>query len=404
MTEQSAASEWKTGWLLVFASALGVALGSVQIYSTGVFVEPLEAEFGWSRSSIMGGLLITSMMGVVFSPFFGYLIDRFGARALALPGVAVTCLGFSLLSLAGPEIWTWWALWFVIALGALMTKPTVWSTAVSSHFRKGRGIALAVMLCGTGLGSAAVPPLCYFLIEAFGWRTAYLGVAAIFFVIVAPIMWLFFHDRRKEPLKPGETAKTVSGWTAREGFAKRQFFQLLAAAVVITSVVVGFVAHLVPMLENNGLERETAVYLAGLTGLLSVIGRLSVGYLFDKFSGPPIGAISVLLPLPAAILLLLFPGSFFASLVVVLFLGLAVGGEYDSIIFLASRYFGMRAFGTLFGVTASGLMAGVGLGPLMAGAIFDAYGSYDIFLYLTIAMSFFTALMLGTLGRYPDHA
>lgn len=403
MTDQTVISEWKTGWPLVLASALGVALGSVQIYSTGVFIEPLEAEFGWSRSGITGGMLIASVMGVLFSPLFGYLVDRWGARSLALPGVVVTCLGFSLLALAGPAIWTWWAFWFVIALGALMTKPTVWSTAISSHFKKGRGFALAVMLCGTGLGSAAIPPLSYLLIEAVGWRLAYVGLAAMFFIVVAPVLWFFFHDRRKKPLAPGAALRVVSGWTARDGFRTRQFYQLFAAALIVTMIVVGFIVHLVPMLEQNGLDREAAVYAAGLTGLLSVIGRLSVGFLFDRFSGPTIGAFSVMLPIPAAALLLLFPNSFAMAIVAVLFLGLAVGGEYDSIIYLSSRYFGMKSFGTLFGVVGSGLLAGVGLGPLLAGAIYDFYGNYDLFLYLAIGLALITAVLLATLGRYPAH-
>lgn len=404
MTETSVLDEWKSGWLLVVAAGFGIALGSVQVYSTGVFIQPLEEEFGWSRSAITGGMLISSIMGVLFSPLFGYLVDRWGARALAIPGVATLCAGYALLSLAGPAIWTWWALWFIIAVGSLMVKPTVWSTAISAHFVKGRGFALAVMLCGTGLGSAAIPPLSYTLIEAYGWRGAYLGIAAIFFVIVMPVIWRYFHDARMQKPDPDAAPRpAVTGWTAREGYRKRQFYQLVTAAFVITGVLVGFIVHILPMLEAGGLERETAVYIVGLTGVMSIVGRLTVGYLFDRLPGPPVGAVSVALPIPAAILLLMFPGDFAASVAAILFLGLAIGGEYDSVIYLSTRYFGMRAYGTLFGFVASGLLAGVGLGPIVAGAIYDSTGSYDLYLYLAIALAALVALLLATLGRYPDH-
>ena len=69
----------------------------------------------------------------------------------------------------------------------------------------------------------------------------------------------------------------------------------------------------------------------------------------------------------------------------------------------STRYFGMRAYGTLFGFVASGLLAGVGLGPIVAGAIYDSTGSYDLYLYLAIALAALVALLLATLGRYPDH-
>lgn len=80
-----------------------------------------------------------------------------------------------------------------------------------------------------------------------------------------------------------------------------------------------------------------------------------------------------------------------------------MGGEYDSIMYLSSRYSGMKSFGTLFGVIGSGLLAGVGLGPLLAGAVYDFCGNYDLFLSIAVAMSLTTAILLDLLGRYPAH-
>ncbi len=400
----SALAEWRTGWGLVLAAACGVALGGIQVYATGVFVAPLEAEFGWSRADIAAGLLAPSILGVLFSPVLGVLIDRWGARTLAIPGAAMVCAATAGLSLAGPSIVSWWALWTVFGVAALFQKPTIWSTGVSSHFTLGRGLALAVTLTGTGLAQACLPTITRLLIDWLGWRGAYVALGSGFAVLTLPMLLIFFRDARfGRDAASRAVSPAVSGYTPREGFRTRQFWQLFVAAFVITGVVVAFVFHLVPMLTELGLGRANATYVAGIAGVFSVLGRLAVGAMLDRLPGPPVGAVSVALPIIAASILLAFPGSIPAAIVAIVFLGLCIGGEYDSIIYLATRYFGMRSFGTLFGWVAAALLAGVGVGPVIAGKIHDLTGSYDLFLWLVIPLAAIAAALLGTLGSYPEH-
>lgn len=402
-SRSSALSEWRTGWPLVVAACCGVALGSVQIYATGVFVVPLEAEFGWTRAEIAAGLMAPAILGVLLSPLFGFFIDRWGARRLAIPGTIMVCASTAALSLAGPSIYSWWALWTVLGFATLFLKPTIWSTAVSSHFSAGRGLALAVMLSGTGLAQACLPTITRLLIDGLGWRGAYVALGAGFAAVVVPVLWFFFHDVRFERGGGGKKIlSTVTGYTLREGVRTRQFWQLLLTAIVITGVIVGFVFHLVPLLSEMGLSRANATYIAGIAGIFSILGRLAVGVMLDRLPGPPVGAVSVALPIIAASLLLGFPGSVPMAIVAIAFLGLCIGGEYDSVIYLATRYFGMRSFGSLFGWLASALLAGVGLGPWIAGMIRDTTGSYDLFLWTVIPLAGLSALLLGTLGKYPD--
>ncbi|MFA5548835.1 MAG: MFS transporter [Porticoccaceae bacterium] len=404
----TARQEWRTHWPLVLAATLGVALGSIHVYSTGIFIEPLEREFGWSRAEISAGLSLVSVIGVFGAPLFGYLVNRLGSRRIALPGTVFLCASIAVLSLATSSIWSWWGLWVLVALSTLFMKPTVWSTAVSSVFNKSRGLALAVVLSGTGLGSALTPIVANYLIEHFGWRGAYLGLGLGAAVLVVPTMWfLFFDARDRLRLSPAGTKATapamLTGWSMAEGFRARQFYQLWAAALITTLIVVGFVVHLVPLLGDAGISRATAVSLAGMVGIMSIIGRLTVGYLMDRLPGPPVGTISVSLPIVAALILLAFPGSVPAAVVAVAVLGLSVGGEYDAIIYLCSRFFGMRNFAALFGWIASGLLAGMGLGPVLAGWIHDRWGSYEMFLVAVIPMGLLAGLMIATLGKYPRH-
>jgi len=317
----------------------------------------------------------------------------------------MVCTTTAALSLAGPSIVSWWALWAVFGVATLFMKPTIWSTAVSSHFTVGRGLALAVMLSGTGVAQACLPTITRLLIDGLGWRGAYVALGAGFAVVVVPVLWFFFHDARFERDGSGKKiSSSVTGYTLREGVRTRQFWQLLVTAIVITGVIVGFVFHLVPLLSEMGLGRANATYIAGIAGIFSIIGRLAVGAMLDRMPGPPVGAISVALPIIAASLLLGFPGSLPMAIVAIAFLGLCIGGEYDSVIYLSTRYFGMRSFGSLFGWVASALLAGVGLGPWIAGTIRDTTGSYDLFLWIVIPLAGLSALLLGTLGKYPDYS
>src|SRR3546814_19168688 len=109
-----------------------------------------------------------------------------------------------------------------------------------------RGLALAVMLCGSGIASSITPLLTNALINALGWRGAYVAPASLFAVVVFPVLWFFFFDLRRTSTR--ETSVPLSGWTVCQGLRFRQFYKLLVAALLITSIIVGLGVHLVPIL------------------------------------------------------------------------------------------------------------------------------------------------------------
>lgn len=382
-----------------------MALSSIHIYSIGFFIRPIEQEFGWSRATIGAGVTVTAVMGVLFAPLFGYFVDRFGPRRLALTGAVIYCTAIASLSLTESTVWTWFALWSGVGVGTTFLKTTVWSAAVTSMFERNRGLAIALMLSGSGVGASIMPLLANWLIADYGWRFAYMAIGALFGIIVFPVLLLFFygaHDRGRRA-KSLSSPKILAGWTMRQGFAARQFYQILIAALLITMVVVGCLVHLVEILVSTGISRQQAAGMAGLIGFMSISARLFIGHMFDRLDSPLVGATSVGIALIPALLLLALPGSVPVAILAVLILGLALGGEHDAVIYLSSRYFGQRNFGSLFGFIASSILAGVGLGPIVAGAIYDQTGSYTVFLLLAMPLAGLSSLLIGTLGPYPSH-
>jgi len=402
----SASAEWRQHWPVVLASGFGISLATVHIYSIGVMLAPIEQEFGWSRAQITSGLLVSSVFGVILSPFMGFAIDRFGARRIAITGTILLSAALASLSLATPDIRSWWFLWTFVATATLFTKPTVWAAGVSSLFSSGRGLALSITFAGSGIGSALTPLLSYHLIEHFGWRAAYIGLACFWGGIAIPLTAFLFVSakdiHRRDSEAETKPLLVVTGMSPREGLTSFIYIRLALAAVALSLAATAVISNVVPILTSTGLSREAAATIASAVGIATIIGRLSGGYFLDRFNGGRIAAICAALPIPSCLLLLAFPGNAIASLAAVSILGLAFGAEYDSVGYLASRLFGMRSFGVLFG-TIIGLLAFVGgTGPMLANYVYDVTGSYELVLWGFIPCALLSALLFATLGPYPD--
>ncbi len=401
----TAVAEWRQHWTVVLVASLGMALATVHIYSTGVFIAPLEAEYQWSRSEIMFGFTLLAFAGASLAPFVGALIDRVGPRRLALAGIVTYCGFLAALSLATANIYSWWGLWMLLAIGGLLTKPTMWTAAVSSLFSSGRGLALAVTLCGTGLGSSLVPVLSNWLIGQFGWRGSYIAMASICLVILLPLAVMFFtsasDNARRRPGAGGGRVLSLPGLTAREALLSRRFAQLALAAFCITLAIIGLVMNLVPIMVDNGLGRETAALIAGAVGLTSIAGRLATGHLLDRLNGNVIGGVVVLVPIVCCLCFIYAPLSVPLTLFAVILLGLALGAELDVVAYLATRHFGLRSYGLVFGCIVSLWSVATGLGPLAASYVYDTYGTYQPALWAFIPLFAVASLALFTMGPYP---
>src|SRR5712671_3061545 len=79
-------------WWIVFGATLSmlVAQGPVILYTLGLFIKPLNQEFGWDRASISAAGGIAAISSAITIPFVGSMMDRWGVRAVLLP-IAVLC-------------------------------------------------------------------------------------------------------------------------------------------------------------------------------------------------------------------------------------------------------------------------------------------------------------------------
>ncbi len=401
-----AMAEWRQHWKVVAAAGAGISLATVHAYSIGVMIAPLEKEFGWSRAEISSGPSVAATIGGLFSPFMGLAIDKFGARRIGVFGVFAVCAALMGLSTTTNNIWTWWSLWIVVAAATLFAKPTVWAAGVSSLFDSGRGFALAATLSASGLGSALSPLIAYHLIEHFGWRGAYIGLALIWGFIAIPLVLLFFtsaSDRRRTDKSAIVSKRAIGpGLTPKQGLTSFVFLKLCIAAVALSIAATSCMTNIVPILSFTGIGRATAVEIAGVAGISTVIGRLSGGLLLDRFNAGRVAAVCAASPILSCLLLIAFPGNVPASIAAVFILGVAFGSEYDAVAYLTSRLFGMRSFGTLFGTIMGLLIFAGGQGPLLANFVYDRTGSYFPVLWGFIPIALLSSTLFLCLGPYPS--
>jgi len=384
---------------------MGSGAASVLLYSSGLLIQPVARETGWSITQVSSGMLIMSVIGMMLSPLVGVAIDRYGSRAVALPGTILFCVALAGLGLANRDIRVWWLLWTFVGAGGLLIKPTVWSRAISSRFDVARGLALAVCLSGSGLFAAVVPFITICLIDSFGWRGAYGGLGLITGILTVPMMWLFFFDGREVSRGKSTIAtcedQIIPGLTFARGIRSRQLYLLAAVAFLSGCSIIGLTVHFVPLAVELGFSRSEAAMWLMLIAILSLVGRLATGLLLDRVNPALVTCVGIALPVVAAGFLLALASHNYAIVTAVVFIGLSTGSEHASIAYLATRYFGLRAFGALFGLITSCLIAAVGVGPFVASYIRDRNGSYDGFLMATMAAGLFCIVLLLGLGPLP---
>lgn len=401
------ADEWRRNWPVVLAGLAGVALTIVHLYSTGVMIVPLEQEFGWSRAQISSGLMIHSLFGVVMAPAIGGMVDRVGARRIALFGAPLLCAALAALAMTTSSIWSWWILWALLSVAGGMIGNTVWTAGVASLFSSGRGLALAITLCGNGLGAMIVPIATQLAVQTFGWRMAYVVLAGSCALLTLPLIYMFFTsaiDRRRmaPPDRAAARADYLPGISAAEAWKSPRFIKLACAASIVVLVTTGIIPNIVLILSSQGMTPATAAAISGLVGVGSITGRLCGGYLLDRLDANRVAAVSVLFPIVTGALLLAMPGSVSAAFLAVLLLGLAVGAEYDAVAYLVTRHFGLRNYGGIFGVIAGLATLMAGAGPFASNALFDITGSYAPALMLMIGGCLLASAIFLMLGPYPS--
>jgi len=401
--------EWQANWPVVLSGVFGFALLSLGSASMGAFLAPVTASLGFSRSEFSAGLTAYALVGIVGAPLVGILINKWGVRAVAITGSLLVGLTYSLFATASGNFLYWLALWLVYACANQLIMTTVWWAAVSRVFTASRGLAISVTILGTNIAVPIAPIVANELIERQGWRSAFAMMGLSCGLVIALVCWIALKGA-SAPLpaaQPGsaDTARTEAapaGMPLSQALRSFAFFKLALASFLAYAVRLGVAFHLIPILSAGGVTRGTAVVIGGSYGLWMILGQVLSGAALDRFSARWVGALWLVLQSISCALLILAPHPLTLPIAAIALFGTTMGGIAPALPYLTSRYFGVANFDRLFGIIAGLSGLGFAVGPLLAGYAFDVSKSYAQFLAGTIPALLIAALLIISLGRYPD--
>ncbi len=387
-------------WWVVVGATLGLIVGNgpITLFTFGVFLKPVTAEFHWNRETVALALAVAQTLSGLSTPVVGWLIDRWGIRRITLPVIALFSLSVAAIALTPASPFAFILLYGMMGACGSGQSPLPYAKAISGWFEARRGLALGIAMAGVGLGTALMPQVTRMLIDNAGWRGAYIGLGVITFAVAFPAVLLFVREPEAPSRKVGQAA-TAPGLTARDALKSASFWLILGAAFLVAVAVNGTIAHTVAIMTDRGIARELATSMLTIAGLAMIAGRMLSGYLVDRFFAPYVAAGFFLLPL-AGIALLTSGAAGVVPFAGALLLGLGLGAEIDLIAFLVSRYFGLRAFAQVYGYMFAVFVFGSGVGPWLMGVCYDVTRSYSWALAAFGALLLAASFLISRLGPY----
>ena len=368
----------RQAWLIVAGGFLAFTVSASLMHAYTVFLLAFVEEFAWSRAEASLAYSVGQIVGGIASPFVGGLVDRIGERRMVLLGGLLLTLG--LFGSAQAE-----ALWQVVLLyGVVMTLGAsciglvVFVPLVSRLFVAQRGMAISLLQSANGFGRAISAPLAQWLVDASGWRNAYLLQAGLMGLLVLPLAAMFRGAHRLAPATGGATAADGPAWTLGAAMRTRHFW-LLFLVYMLTSIGSFLVSlHQLAFAVGQGFEPLYAAFVLGMGSLLALPGVILTGTISDHIGRERAAILAYAISI-AGVAAALGIGSGDQHVLLWLhacFFGITWGARGPAITAKTADLFGGPRLGTILGVITVGSGVGAGIGSWLAGLLFDLTGTY----------------------------
>lgn len=382
------------GWGVLAAACAGVMVSFAPIvpYTFSLFLDPLRAEFGWKREAMGGAFALAAITVALVSPLIGLLLDRFPPRRVILPAILTFAIGLAALSRLTSSIVEFYSIFFVIGLVANATAQFAYTRTVLTWFSRHRGLALALLLTGSGIGSILIPPLTEWMIQHHGWRSGFLLLGGIA-LLGLPLTAFLVRNRPEAAIVRAEH-HADKGMTVAAAMRTVAFWILAFITILSAFSENGLVTNLASILTQHGVLVATAALALSVRGGAGIIGRLGIGLAIDRVSPERIQTF-VLALAAAGTLILAFAGKGWSALLGAAVLGVGLGSEADVGPYLLARYFGRRHFSVLYGLTWTAYAIGGATGPLWIGHMYDRSGAYLPRFIVYLAAVAFGAVILS---------
>lgn len=382
-------------------------------YSYGVFFKAIEQEFGGSRLGVSLGLTITTTVGAIAAPFIGNALDRFPLKRVIAAGSISMALGFLALSQVQNQLQFYLALGAFIGFGASAMGGLATAKLVTNWFSRRRGTALGIAATGISASGVVMPFVSATLIETYGWREGFMAYGAFTALVVVPlVLRLVISTPEDVGLRPDgrlpdppklEGTLPPPPLTPPSPIVKdRNFWVLVAVIGLLFCCQSATLTHMVPRITDTGVSLQAASLVMSLTAGLGIAGKLSFGWLVDRWTARRAIWFTVGCQLLGQGAMLQQDNLTLFAVGAALF-GYGMGGVVPMQGALVAKVFGRARFGKALGMLRPGMFPLQIIGVPLAGWMYDATGSYTQAFVVFIVL-YVLAALLALAFRDPERA
>jgi MFS family permease len=408
------------GWVMVGLTFFTALISAGAVGAPGVFIVPLQHEFGWTTAQISSALSVRFILFGLMAPFAAALLNRYGLRNVTL-SAQLLVISALLASLAMTKVWQLMLLWgVVIGIGTGMTALVLGATIATRWFAARRGLVVGILTASVATGQLVFLPLLAHLTERFGWRVA-LALMCVMLVVAAFAVLMLMRDRPSDlglrpfgdagtqpvPIPPPNNAPIVAAalGTLRDAGKTRVFWILFATFFICGASTNGLIqVHLIPMCFDFGIPQVQAASLLAAMGIFDFFGTIFSGWLSDRYDNRWLlfwyyglrGLSLVFLPFTDF--------SFYGLSLFAMFYGLDWIATVPPTVRLTAQRFGAERANLVFGWIFAGHQIGAGVAAFGAGLSRTMLSTYLPAFFAAGALCIVAALIVLAISRPPKPA
>ena len=415
-------------WIAIAALVINALLSAPSFGSAGLWVDALEAEFGWSRTQLAIAFSLGQLEGSIASPIVGFLIDKIGAKKVSLIGTAVAMIGFVLLSQTTPitdsrDNWIdpliFYFSYITIMFGGTLAGWIPMMAVVNNWFSRKRSLAMSIASIGFTSGTFLLVPVLAFLINPnrLGFEITALLVSVSLLGAVF-LTWKIIKNTPEEMgvLPDGEIRSTLTlatkggsdkigattpDFTIVEAMRERVFWILAVGHGSSAMLTSAMMVHLILAFKDQGLSIQIAATLWGVTMAIGGLAQLFGGYIGDKF--PKRYALAGFGCLQSiGVILSVTVNSVQLAILFALTYGIGFGTRAPISTAIRGEYFGRTSFGRIMGIASVPMMLMSVVTPIFAGRMYDSTGDYST-AFISLGIAGFVGSLIFLTALPPRH-
>jgi MFS family permease len=405
------------GWVMVGVTFLTALISAGAVGAPGVFIVPLQKEFGWTTAQISSALSIRFILFGLMAPFAAALLNRYGLRNVTLAAL-LTVVTALVISLAMTQVWQLMLLWgVVVGIGTGMTALVLGATVAARWFAARRGLVVGILTASAATGQLVFLPLLAALTDHMGWRVA-LALMCVMLGVAAFAVLMVMRDRPSDvglrpfgddgtqplPLPAPNNAPIMAAalGTLRDAAKIRTFWILFATFFICGASTNGLVqVHLIPMCLDYGIPQVQAASLLAAMGIFDFFGTIISGWLSDRYDNRYLlfwyyglrGLSLVFLPFTNF--------SFYGLSLFAMFYGLDWIATVPPTVRLTAQRFGPERANLVFGWIFAGHQLGAATAAFGAGLSRTLLASYLPAFFVAGALCILASLITLTISRAP---